>query len=68
MDRSKYKNNIIESHHRLIRRMTRPMLGLKNFWSAARLITGIEMVNMFYRGQIDCPGNSIAERFASLAG
>jgi putative transposase len=31
----KYLNNILEQDHRAIKRMTRPMLGFKSFWSAA---------------------------------
>jgi putative transposase len=30
----KYLNNIVEQDHRAIKRMTRPMLGFKSFWSA----------------------------------
>ncbi len=63
----KYLNNIVEQSHRLIRRMTRPMLGLQNFWSAATTISGIEMVHMLYRNQIDVPGQTPSERFVALA-
>jgi putative transposase len=38
----KYLNNIVEQDHRAIKRMVRPMLGFKTFWSAAITITGIE--------------------------
>src|SRR6202521_1252264 len=31
----KYLNNTVEQDHRAIKRLTRPMLGLKSFWSAA---------------------------------
>jgi putative transposase len=31
----KYRNNIVEPDHRAIKRMIRPMLGFKSFWSAA---------------------------------
>ena len=31
----KYLNNIVEQDHRAIKRLTRPMLGFKSFWSAA---------------------------------
>ena len=30
-------NNLVEQDHRAIKRMTRPMLGFKSFWSAHRL-------------------------------
>ena len=32
---AKYLNNVEEQDHRAIKRMTRPMLGFKSFWSAA---------------------------------
>lgn len=63
----KYLNNIVEQSHRLIRRMTRPMMGFHNFWSATTTIAGIEMVNMIYRDQVDIPGQNPEERFAALA-
>ncbi len=63
----KYLNNIVEQSHRLIRRMTRPMMGFKNFWSAATTISGIEMVHMLYRDQIEIPGQTPWERFMALA-
>jgi transposase-like protein len=31
---SKYLNNIVEQDHKAIKRITRPMLGFKSFWSA----------------------------------
>ncbi len=43
------------------------MLGLQNFWSAATTISGIEMVHMLYRNQIDVPGQTPSERFVALA-
>lgn len=39
----KYLNNIVEQDHRAIKRKTRPMLGFKSFWSAAKTIAGIEL-------------------------
>jgi putative transposase len=30
----KYLNNIVEQDHRAVKRLTRPMLGFKSFWSA----------------------------------
>ena len=38
----KYLNNIVEQDHRAIKRITRPMLGFKSFWSARIIIAGIE--------------------------
>ena len=34
MCQNKYLNNIVEQDHRAIKRITRPMLGFKSFWSA----------------------------------
>ena len=62
----KYLNNVVEQSHRLIRRMTRPMMGFGNFWSAATTIAGIEMVNMIYRDKVEIDGENPAERFAAL--
>jgi putative transposase len=36
--RVKYLNNLVEQDHRVIKRMTRPMLGFKSFWSAAMVL------------------------------
>ena len=63
----KYLNNIVEQSHRLIRRLTRPMKGFQNFWSAAKTIAGIEIVDWVYRDQIEIKGQSPAERFMALA-
>ena len=40
----KYLNNIIEQDHRRIKRLTRPMLGFKNFHAAQRMLAGIEVI------------------------
>ena len=40
---SKYLNNLIEQDHRGIKSRSRPMLGFKNFASAATTIAGIEL-------------------------
>jgi putative transposase len=66
--RVKYLNNLVEQDHRVIKRMTRPMLGFKSFWSAAITIAGIEIMHMIRKGQMRsrgtlCPG----EQFYSLA-
>jgi len=42
----KYLDNIVEQDHRAIKRLTRPMLGFKSFWSAATTLAGIEIVQM----------------------
>ncbi len=48
----KYLSNIVEQDHRFIKKRTRPMLGFKNFYSAAATITGIENIRMIQKGQI----------------
>ena len=67
---SKYLNNIVEQDHRAIKRRLRPMLGLKTFHTARRLIAGIETTHMIAKGQMNCPKGasvSAAEQFYSLA-
>jgi transposase-like protein len=48
---SKYLNNLLEQDHRGIKFRTRPMLGFKNFESAAITIAGIELLRRIYKGQ-----------------
>lgn len=67
---SKYLNNIVEQDHRAIKRRTRPMMGFKSFWSARRIIAGIETMHMIKKGQQRCPcghTTSAADQFYSLA-
>ena len=52
----KYLNNIVEQDHRAIRRLVRPMLGLKAFWSAAITLAGIEIMHMIHKGQLNKAG------------
>ena len=63
----KYLNNIIEQDHRNIKRITRPMLGFKNFHSAQTTLAGIELMKMIKKGQMEGDGLSPAEQFYSLA-
>ena len=62
-------NNIVEQDHRTIKRKTRPMLGFKSFWSAAKTIAGIELMHVVRKGQMIVRGGEIAaaEQFYSLA-
>jgi putative transposase len=65
---AKYLNNIVEQDHRAIKRLTRPMLGFKSFWSAATTLAGIELMHMIRKGQLVCKGTlTPAQRFYSLA-
>jgi putative transposase len=65
----KYLNNIVEQDHRAIKRMTRPMLGFKSFWSAAKTLAGIEVMHMIRKGQLFARGGDVtpAAQFYSLA-
>ncbi|MFM8901188.1 MAG: IS6 family transposase [Burkholderiales bacterium] len=70
MRQSKYLNNLVEQDHRAVKRRTRPMLGLKDFRSATKIISGIETMHMIKKGQLACPEGramSAAEQFYSLA-
>jgi len=48
----KYLNNVVEQDHRLIKRITKPMLGFKNFFCAQRALAGIELVRMIKKCQV----------------
>ena len=64
----KYLNNIVEQDHRAIKRLTRPMLGFKSFWSAAVTLAGIELMHMLRKGQLLLTGELCPTRqFCSLA-
>jgi transposase-like protein len=67
---SKSLNNIIEQDHRAVKRITNPMLGFRSFWTAQKLIAGIETMHMVKKGQLRCPTGrtmSTADQFYSLA-
>ena len=65
----KYLNNIVEQDHRAVKRVTRPMLGFKSFWAAAKTLAGIEIMHMIRKGQMIVCGGEVtpAEQFYSLA-
>ena len=70
MRQCKYLNNMVEQDHRAVKRITRPMMGFKSFYSARIIIAGIETMHMIRKGQLDCPGGqpaSAANQFYSLA-
>ncbi len=64
---SKYLNIMVEQDHRFIKRITRPMLGFKAFYSAAATLAGIETAHMIRKGQLDQTGASPFKQFAALA-
>jgi putative transposase len=64
----KYLNNIVEQDHRAIKRLTRPMLGFKSFWSAAITLAGIEIMHMICKDQLICQAAlTPVQQFYSLA-
>jgi putative transposase len=70
MRHSKYLNNIVEQDHRAVKRITRPMLGFKSFWSARCTIAGIETMHAIRKGQLLTAENesqTSAEQFYALA-
>jgi putative transposase len=70
MRHSKYLNNIVEQDHRAVKRLTRPMLGFKSFWSARCTIAGIETMHAIRKGQLLTAENesqTSAAQFYALA-
>jgi putative transposase len=67
---SKYLNNIVEQDHRAVKRVVRPMLGFKSFWSARCTIAGIEVMHAIRKRPlvtIDAKSQTPAEQFYALA-
>ena len=59
----------VKQDHRAIKRMARPMLGFKSFWSAAITLAGIEIMHMIRKGQLRSAGKPrTAQQFYSLTG
>ena len=55
MRQSKCHNNIVEQVYRTGKRITDPMLGFISFWSAMKLLAGIETMHMIKKGRLRCP-------------
>ena len=67
----KYLNNIVEQNHRAVKQITKPMLGFKSFKAAKSVLTGIELMPMIRKGQLNFAGSdelSFADQFYALAG
>ncbi|WP_350357421.1 IS6 family transposase [Paraburkholderia fungorum] len=64
----KYLNNIVEQDHRAIKRITRPMMGFKDFRCARIILSGIEVMHMIRKGQMKTDGveRTAADLFYSL--
>jgi putative transposase len=67
----KYVNNVVEQDPRGVKRVTRPMLGLKSCEAAQDTLVGIELMHMIKTRQLRVEagdeGRPAAERFYSLA-
>ena len=66
-----YFNNIVEQDHRAVKRVTRPMLGVKSFEAAQGTLVGIELMHMIKKRQMlmeaEDEGLTAAELFYFLA-
>ena len=49
---TKYRNNIVEKAHRLLKRRVKPGLGFASFHTARRTLRGYEAMNMIRKGQV----------------
>ena len=61
---------LVEQDHRAIKRVTRPVLGFKAFWTAQRTLAGIEVMHMIKKGHLVQHGEQArtpADQFYSLA-
>ena len=65
--RVKYLNNIVEQDHRRIKRRIRRTTGFKEFESAQRTLSGIEVVSIIKKDQIQDPRSTSFKTFCSLA-
>ena len=64
----KYLNNIVEQDHCFIKRIVRPMLNFKSFYSARNVLAGIELMHMIRKDQMTEENQmSFAEKFYALA-
>jgi putative transposase len=64
----KYLNNQIEQDHRFIKKLTKPMLGFKAFYSAQATLAGIEVAHMIRKKQLSQNGTPAYQQFMVLAG
>ena len=68
MRQIKYLNNLVEQDHRFIKKLTKPMMGFKAFYSANSTLTGIELHPMLRKGQHTQSANqSRLQQFYALA-
>ncbi|ETW92950.1 MAG: hypothetical protein ETSY1_41375 [Candidatus Entotheonella factor] len=65
-----YLNPIVEQDHRAVKRVIRSMLGCQLFESAQSPLTGIELMHMLRKGQLEDEGEQglrVADPFCALA-
>ena len=63
----KYLNNIVEQDHRFIKWRIQQGLGFKEFESARRTLSGIEIVRMIKKNQLIGQDKTVFKSFMSLA-
>jgi len=66
----KYLNNIVEQDHRAVKGRIRPMLGFKELNCARVILSGIELMHVIKKGQMQYAGKiapTAAQQFYSLA-
>jgi putative transposase len=63
----KYLNNVVEQDHRFITRRTSSGLIFKDFESAKRRISGIEVMRMIQNKKMDCKDQGTSNSFCLLA-
>jgi len=52
----------VEQDHRGVKRVTRPMLGFKSFDAAQYTLTGVELMHMLRKGQLEGGSNGAKRR------
>lgn len=64
-----YLNNVVEQDHRAIQSRTRPMRGFKDLDCVRAILSGIEVIHMIKKGQVNDFGKTplpVAQQFNSL--
>lgn len=64
----KYLNNLVEQDHLFIKKITKPMMGLRAFHSAKATIDGIETAHMIRKGQLSDENIPAYKQFMALVG
>ncbi len=63
----KYLNNIIEQDHRFIKKITKPMVSFKTFYSAKASLDVIETAHMIRKSQLTEDNIPAYKQFMALA-